>query len=92
MQYTYIACLVNIKAILACLFIGKWKQGLKMQDSQYNLEIRKKIASSIPCVHMNTILISERVLNSFVSYLEELKTNGYLTIDEAIESLKTKNE
>ena len=63
-----------------------------MQDSQYNLEIRKQIARSIPCVHMNTILISERVLNSFVAYLEDLKVNGASTIDEAIESLKNKNE
>lgn len=63
-----------------------------MQDSQYNLEIRKKIAGSIPCVHMNTIAISERVLNTFVSYLEVLKSSGYLTIDEAIENLKSKNE
>ncbi len=63
-----------------------------MQDSQYNLEIRKKIAGSIPCIHMNTILISERVLNSFVSYLEEIKLNGASTIDEAIEILKLKNE
>lgn len=63
-----------------------------MQDSSYNLEVRKKIAQSIPCVHMNTILISERVLNTFVLYLESLKESGLLTIDEAIDSLKTKNE
>lgn len=63
-----------------------------MQESQYNLEIRKKIAGSIPCVHMNTILISERVLNSFVSYLEEIKAGGASTIDEAIEILKLKND
>jgi len=63
-----------------------------MQDSQYNLDIRKKIAGSIPCIHMNTILISERVLNSFVAYLEDLKLNGSVTIDEAIEKLKTTNE
>ena len=54
-----------------------------MQESQYNLEIRKQIARSIPCVHMNTILISERVLNSFVAYLEDLKVNGASTIDDA---------
>jgi hypothetical protein len=41
---------------------------------------------------MNTILISERVLNSFVAYLEDLKLNGASTIDDAIESLKNKNE
>lgn len=63
-----------------------------MQDSSYNLEIRKKIAGSIPCVHMNTIAISERVLNTFVQYLEILKNSGYSTIDDAIENLKIKNE
>jgi hypothetical protein len=63
-----------------------------MQESNYNLEIRKKIAGSIPCVHMNTILISERVLNTFVSYLEVLKSSGYSTIDDAIENLKIKDE
>lgn len=63
-----------------------------MQDSEYNLEIRKKIAQSIPCVHMNTILISERVLNTFASYLEVLKSSGYSTIDEVIENLKAKDD
>jgi len=62
-----------------------------MQDSEYNLEVRKRIAQSIPCVHMNTILISERVLGTFVSYLDALKSNGYSTIDDVIENLKPKN-
>lgn len=63
-----------------------------MHDSNYNIEIRKIVSSSIPCVHMNTILIAERVLNSFNKYLLDLKSNGILTIDEAIEHMKKKDE
>lgn len=61
-------------------------------ESNYNNEIRKKIATSIPCVHMNTILIGERVLNTFSNYLNDLKSKGINTIDEVLEDMKNKNE
>ena len=60
-------------------------------ESNYNDEIRKKIAISIPCVHMNTILIGERVLNTFSQYLNDLKEKGFTNIDEVLEDMKNKN-
>ncbi len=63
-----------------------------MQESNYNLQLRKIVAGSIPCIHMNTILISERVLNNFVKYLESLKEKGISTVDEAIIEMQKKND
>ncbi len=63
-----------------------------MQESNFNLEIRKAVASSIPCVHMNTLLMSERVLNMFTKYLESLKNQGINTIDEVIGEMQKKDD
>lgn len=63
-----------------------------MQQSNYNLEIKKIIANSIPCVHMNTIAISERVLRSTENYLLDLKSKGLTTIDEVLKEIKNKDE
>jgi|688.fasta_scaffold1829326_2 hypothetical protein len=63
-----------------------------MQESNFNTELRKAVASSIPCVHMNTMLIGERVLNMFTKYLESLKTQGLNTIDEVVAEMQKKND
>ena len=61
-----------------------------MQESNFNLELRKSVAGSIPCIHMNTMLIGERVLNMFIKYLESLKEKGIDSVEEIINEMKNK--
>lgn len=61
-------------------------------NDEFDTNLRKIIATSIPCVHMNTLLISERVLNTFKKYLNECKQNGLTTIDDILENMLNKNE
>lgn len=63
-----------------------------MQQSSYNKEIRKVIANSIPCIHMNTLAISERVLKATENYLLDLKSKGILTIDDLINEMRKTDE
>jgi len=63
-----------------------------MQNSNYNFEIRKAVANSIPCIHMNTLAISERVLKATENYLIDLKSKGLTTIDDVLNEIKNKDE
>lgn len=60
-------------------------------QNEFNVNLRKIIANSIPCIHMNTLLISERVLKSFKNYLLECKENNLSTIDDVISHMENKN-
>ena len=54
------------------------------ETTQFEEKIQKQIAASIPCIHMNTMLISNRVLKTFKGYLLSLKEEGASTIDDVI--------
>jgi len=60
-------------------------------SEEFDVNLRRIIANSIPCVHMNTLAISERVLNSFKKYLTECKENNLNTVDQVLENMANKN-
>ncbi len=60
-------------------------------SDEFNSNLRKVIANSIPCVHMNTLLISERVLNTFKKYLIECKDNNLNTVDDILSNMENKD-
>ena len=57
-------------------------------SNEFNEELRDLIATSIPCVHMPTKMISEKVLRQFKKYLEGCKIDGFTTIDDVLEDMK----
>lgn len=69
--------------------IQKWWKELKMPlSNEFNEELRDLIATNIPCVHMPTKMISEKVLRQFKKYLEGCKIDGFTTIDDVLEDMK----
>lgn len=59
--------------------------------NEFDNNLRKTIADSIPCIHMNGIMMSEKVLRTFKKYLEDLKTSGKTTIDQVLEDMENKD-
>lgn len=59
--------------------------------NEFDENLRAKVAKNIPCVHMPGLLLAERALIVIKEYLEEAKSRGLSTIDEALEDMKIKN-
>jgi hypothetical protein len=57
-------------------------------SNEFNENLRDLIATNIPCVHMPTKMISEKVLRQFASYLEGCKIDGFVTIDDVLQDMK----
>jgi hypothetical protein len=60
-------------------------------NNEFNTELKKIIAGSIPCIHMNTLSISNRVLNTFKNYLLQCKEKNIYTIDELLIHMEDNN-
>lgn len=61
-------------------------------ESDFNKEIVSLLSKNIPCMHIPTSVIAERVLRVFYKYLEELRDNGASSIDHVLAEMKVKNE
>ena len=57
-------------------------------SNEFNEDLRNLIATNIPCVHMPTQMIAEKVLKQFAFYLEGCKIDGFVTIDDVLEDMK----
>lgn len=53
----------------------------------FNKVLHNKVAESIPCMHMPTLMLAERAITEFVKYLENLKIEGKSSIDEVIQDI-----
>lgn len=57
-------------------------------DKKFNLELRKNLAESIPCIHMNSMSLADRTLRTFVKYLNDSKSKGLNTIDDILSDIE----
>lgn len=60
-------------------------------NNEFNIELKKIIAGSIPCIHMNTLSISNRVLKTFKNYLIQCKENNINTVDDLLIHMEDNN-
>ena len=57
-------------------------------EKKFNPELRRNVAESIPCIHMNSMSLADRTLKTIVRYLKDAQSRGLTTIDQVLSDME----
>lgn len=57
-------------------------------EKRFNPELKRNVAESIPCIHMNSMSLADRALKTMVKYLRDAQSRGITTIEQVLNDIE----